>query len=851
MASELSAQVLCIVLHDAQAKDPLAEWVATDAVRLGLRDDVGEVVMAVLPETPASGQGVVQADATSSASLSATHRTTMEAVDKALAAHQAERCGAVAGGPAQQVRPPLLCLIVVVFWDGHAEASKSTLAQLKQVCDKKWQTTHAPQWGERVEVLVQALNAKCGDASIMNNRTALIASLRKRLQTSGMAAKGWWRERAVRQPDSCHVDPHSAPPPPPPQQQQPSSSSSSVARSGAGGSASSTAAPILGETDVSVTAVRHAVESGQGETFFLLSDGDRAGLASKVAALKLSCDAAEVGCAPVMQEPREVHVPHGAATGANKTPAASAVAAPTAGTAAAAAAVPAATTALVAQEFHLRRRCPPAMHLELRLAMCGNVDSGKSTLTSVLTRGCRDDGRGLARAFVFNHKHEAATGRTSSISENHLGFSAEGGVVNYALLRPHRPDAEVRPLAPAEVALQLTAATVASTTLSGGGDDGGGAARVVRQYTAQELASHSSKVTTLYDLAGHERYLKTTVLGMTRNMPDYACIVVSANNGIQRMTKEHLALCLALKLPFFVVVTRIDATPPNVCEETLSSIHKLLKIPTVRKLPYPVRRHDEVVLAAKNLRHDRIAPIFEVSNVTGVGIPDVLQFINLLPIRRDWRQARAMPREMIIDSTFFVTGVGTVVGGIITQGVFHVGDTVLLGPDGFGLFRPVSIKSIHIKGVDSSAAAAGSDAALCLKKEKRSAIRKGNILADVAHPPRSYWQFEAEITILYHSTTITANYEPVIHSTTVRQSARITYVAQEVLRTGDKSLARFHLLYRPEYMKEGQRLIFREGRTKGIGIVTKLICDPDDQVLAKNKLRKKAQEKLHAPVAVK
>lgn len=38
---------------------------------------------------------------------------------------------------------------------------------------------------------------------------------------------------------------------------------------------------------------------------------------------------------------------------------------------------------------------------------------------------------------------------------------------------------------------------------------------------------------------------------MTGSMPDYACIVISANNGIQRMTKEHLGLCLALKIPFY------------------------------------------------------------------------------------------------------------------------------------------------------------------------------------------------------------------------------------------------------------------------------------------------------------
>lgn len=37
--------------------------------------------------------------------------------------------------------------------------------------------------------------------------------------------------------------------------------------------------------------------------------------------------------------------------------------------------------------------------------MIGNVDSGKSTLVGVLTKGLLDDGRGAARSRVFNYKH--------------------------------------------------------------------------------------------------------------------------------------------------------------------------------------------------------------------------------------------------------------------------------------------------------------------------------------------------------------------------------------------------------------------------------------------------------------
>jgi GTPase len=36
----------------------------------------------------------------------------------------------------------------------------------------------------------------------------------------------------------------------------------------------------------------------------------------------------------------------------------------------------------------------------------GNVDSGKSTLVGVLTKGDKDDGRGGARQKVFNFIHE-------------------------------------------------------------------------------------------------------------------------------------------------------------------------------------------------------------------------------------------------------------------------------------------------------------------------------------------------------------------------------------------------------------------------------------------------------------
>ena len=64
----------------------------------------------------------------------------------------------------------------------------------------------------------------------------------------------------------------------------------------------------------------------------------------------------------------------------------------------------------------------------LRIAIIGNVDSGKSTLTAALSNppGIMDDGRGKLREKVFNFVHEKENGRTSSIAHEIIGFDKNG-----------------------------------------------------------------------------------------------------------------------------------------------------------------------------------------------------------------------------------------------------------------------------------------------------------------------------------------------------------------------------------------------------------------------------------------
>jgi len=53
------------------------------------------------------------------------------------------------------------------------------------------------------------------------------------------------------------------------------------------------------------------------------------------------------------------------------------------------------------------------------------------------------------------------------------------------------------------------------------------------------------------------------MFGLVGLIPDYAVIIVGANMGVSKMTREHLGIAQALKIPIFIVVTKVDISPPE------------------------------------------------------------------------------------------------------------------------------------------------------------------------------------------------------------------------------------------------------------------------------------------------
>lgn len=428
---------------------------------------------------------------------------------------------------------------------------------------------------------------------------------------------------------------------------------------------------------------------------------------------------------------------------------------------------------------------------DVRVAIIGNVDSGKSTLVGVLSKGELDDGRGAARKNVFNFTHEAENGRTSSIGQEIMGFNEEGKWVE-----PER----------------ITA---------------------TKNQSWGYVTSNSKKLITFIDLCGHEKYLKTTLFGMVGLLPDYCIIVVGANMGVSRMTREHLVIALVLRIPIIVAITKIDLDRENQLDKTKKKLTGILETKSAGKTPLFVDDDDpDLDNIAEQMFDGNLAPIFQISNVSGKGIQELKTLLSNLK-SRIYKTGKFRPPtdpvEFLIDGFYMVTGVGGVIAGTLTSGTVKLGDVLLLGPDNTGKFKEVIVKGIHYKRTPVDEVVSGQVCCFNIKpvakKEqiKRSIFRKGMILVGKDAEPESVWEFVAELTILHNPTTIKDNYQAVIHCGVIRQAAKIVSMSKPHLMMGDKEFVHFRFMYRPEFLKEGAVLMMREGKTKGLGTICSIV----------------------------
>ncbi|MFC7028589.1 GTPBP1 family GTP-binding protein [Halomicroarcula sp. GCM10025324] len=396
----------------------------------------------------------------------------------------------------------------------------------------------------------------------------------------------------------------------------------------------------------------------------------------------------------------------------------------------------------------------------------GHVDHGKSTLVGSLVTGAADDGQGDTRSFLDVQPHEVERGLSADLSYGVYGFDDDGPV---RMDNPHRKTDR---------------------------------ARVVEE---------SDRLVSFVDTVGHEPWLRTTIRGLVGQKLDYGLLTVAVDDGVTATTREHLGILLATDLPTIVALTKVDLVDDERVEEVEREVESALR--EVDKTPLRVERHG-VETAIEEIS-ETVVPVLKTSAVTQQGFADLDAMFESLPKTA----GEDGEFRMYVDRTYNVQGVGAVASGTIKSGEVQAGDELLLGPMQDGAFREVEVRSIemHYHRVDE--AKAGRIVGIALKGVREADIERGMALLPRDADPTPVREFEAEVMVLNHPTRIGEGYEPVVHLETVSEAAVFTPEGGQLL-PGDAGRTRVRFKFRSYLVEAGQKFVFREGRSKGVGTVT-------------------------------
>ncbi|KAK9868437.1 hypothetical protein WJX84_008279 [Apatococcus fuscideae] len=337
--------------------------------------------------------------------------------------------------------------------------------------------------------------------------------------------------------------------------------------------------------------------------------------------------------------------------------------------------------------LYMRVRRASVDHLtcaDLCVAVAGAVDSGKSTLVAALTHGCEgrprlDDGQGAARMAVLRHKHEIESGRTSSISQQLLGYDDEGRVLNYA---------------------------------------------GVAALTAAEIGVSARKVVHFLDLGGHAKFLKTALYGLTCLRPDYMLLCVEMGLGLEPAAREHLAVALAMRIPVALLLTKADLAQPGQLASSLDGLRETIVAAAAAAASGGIVNANgpgaeqcapfldtEAKARALAAEWSSLCPQHAAGKSMSLVVP-----IFPLSCKPAVTPSPANPSRVIfqVDNTFEVRGVGSVVSGMVLCGQICVGAQLLMGPTEAAAFTLVNVTCIQRCQVSVGKLEAGERATLAI-----------------------------------------------------------------------------------------------------------------------------------------
>ncbi|PWW73773.1 hypothetical protein C7212DRAFT_284198 [Tuber magnatum] len=316
---------------------------------------------------------------------------------------------------------------------------------------------------------------------------------------------------------------------------------------------------------------------------------------------------------------------------------------------------------------------------QLRITLTGATTCGKTTLLGTLSTGELDNGRGKSRISLLRHRHELASGITSSVTWEILGYMPENSKAE-----PEFANCDGVP---------SRLVNYASGNIS--------------SWTDIHAAADGGRIVFLSDSAGDPKFSRTTFKSLIGWAPHYAAFLVPANDdetlengerasGLSKPSLAHLDLCLKLGLRMVIIFTKRDLGTKTGLKKVLGGLLTILK-QNGRK-PATLSAIASVKGIVKLVENDpeHTVPILFTSSVNGQGVDLLHELMMRLPVPEP---PKAPPKVATGEdgglSTLFhleeIYGFqpahsaedgsgGAVVGGHVKYGKITICDELLIGP---------------------------------------------------------------------------------------------------------------------------------------------------------------------------
>lgn len=295
---------------------------------------------------------------------------------------------------------------------------------------------------------------------------------------------------------------------------------------------------------------------------------------------------------------------------------------------------------------------------------------------------------------------------------------------------------------------------------------------------------------TIIDVPGHQDFVKNMITGASQ--ADAAILIVSAKEGIQEQTKEHVYLARVLGInQIIVAINKMDAVGYEEAKfkDMKDQVTKLLaglgyKADKIPFIPVSAYQGDNVVKKSDKMAWYK-----------GPTLVDAMDQHITPP-----EKLTDKPLRIPIQDAYAITGVGTVPVGKVVSGVLKKGDKIVFMPSG----AVGEVKSIEMHHKEMDKAEAGDNIGFNVRGVAKTDIRKGDVAGSPSNPPTVAKAFTAQIIVLQHPTVITKGYTPVFHIGTGHVAGKVTEIVKKIDPKTGGTLAEH-----PDMLKPGDAAIIK------------------------------------------